>query len=73
MPSITISISDDEKKLLKKRADKNYFSLKEQIEDIIRRSCISMKNKSNKKDIKCDDKLVGVFSRSRRGRLRKRK
>ena len=69
---VTIEITDDEQKILKKRADKNYFSLKEQIEDIVRRSCISQKNKSTLKEIKCDDKLVGIFSRSRRGRKRKK-
>ncbi len=73
MPSQTIDISDEEKTILKKRADKNYFSLKEQIEDIVRRSCISQKNKSKYKTIKIDDKLVGIFSRERKGRPRKKK
>ena len=73
MPRITIEITDDEQKILKKRANKNYFSIKEQVEDIVRRSCISQKNKSSMKEVKCDDKLVGIFSRSRRGRPRKKK
>ena len=72
MSRITIDITDDEQKILKKRADKNYFSIKEQAEDIIRRSCISQKNKSSTKEIKCDDKLVGIFSRARSGRPRKK-
>ena len=72
MPRITVDISDDEKKILKKRADKNYFSLKEQIEDIIRRSCISAKKRAGMRKIKIDDKLVGIFSRERRGRKRKK-
>ena len=71
MPRITIEITDDEQKLLKKRADKSYFTLKEQIEDIVRRSCVSQKNKSNLKSFKCDDKLVGIFSRDSRGRKKK--
>ena len=72
MPRITIDITDDEKSVLKKRADKNYFSLKEQIEDIIRRSCISTKKSSGYKKIKVDDKLISIFSRERRGRKRKK-
>ena len=70
MPRVTINITENERKILKKRAKKNYFSLIEQIEDIIRRSCISQKNKYLK-DIKLDDKLIGIFSKSRRGRKRK--
>ena len=73
MPCITIDITDDEQKILKKRANKNFLSLTEQVEDIIRRSCISQKNKSSTQEIKCDDKLVSIFSRARQGRPRKRK
>ncbi len=73
MPRITVDITEDEKKILKKRADKNYFSLKEQVEDIVRRSCISTKKNAGIKQIKCDDKLVGIFSRARSGRPRKKK
>lgn len=72
MPRITVDITDDEKKILKKRADKNYFSLKEQIEDIIRRSCISSKKSQSYRKIKIDDKLISIFSRERRGRKRKK-
>ena len=71
MPNITITLSDEEKKIIKKRADKNYFSLKEQIEDIVRRSCIFAKKRAGMKQIKVDDRLVGIFSRQRRGRKRK--
>ncbi len=72
MPRLSINISDEEKNILKKRADKNYLSLCEQVEDIIRRSCISQKNKTSSKEIPVDDKLVSIFSRSRRGRKKKR-
>jgi len=72
MPRITVDITEEEQKILKKRADKNYFSVKEQIEDIVRRSCISTKKNSGIKQIKCDDKLVGIFSRARSGRPRKK-
>ena len=68
---LTISISDDEAKILRKRADKNYLTLTEQVEDIIRRSCISSKKKLGLQQIKIDDKLVSIFSRDRRGRKKK--
>jgi len=68
MPHLSIQISEDEQKILKRRADKNFLSLSEQAEDIIRRSCISQKNKSASKEIPCDDKLVSIFSRAKRGR-----
>ena len=41
---ITISLDDEELKILNKRAKKNLLTLKEQVEDIIRRSCISAKD-----------------------------
>lgn len=73
MPHISINISDEEKTILKKRADKNFLSLSEQAEDIIRRSCINQKNKSSAKEAPCDDKLVSIFSRARRGRQIKKR
>jgi len=73
MPSITINLDEDEKKILEKRAKKNLFSLKEQIEDILRRSAIRTKKGKGYKAIKIDDKLVTAFSREKRGRPRKKK
>jgi hypothetical protein len=70
---LTINLDDDEVKILKKRADKNFFSLKEQVEDIIRRSCITYKKSQKYQIIKVDDRLVGIFSRYRRGRKKKKK
>lgn len=72
MPKITINLDDDEVKILKKRAKKNLFSLREQIEDIIRRSCVTYTH-GTYKPIKFDDRLVAIFSRQRRGRKRKKK
>lgn len=70
----SITLDDDEIKILEKRAKKNMLSLKEQIEDIVRRSCVSYKKRQKKhKPLKTDDKLVNIFSRSRRGRPRKKK
>ena len=54
---------------LEKRAKKNMFTLSEQIEDILRRSCISKKTAQSQEKI--DDLLVGVFSRATRGRKRR--
>ena len=73
MPSITIDIGEEEKKILTKRAKKNLLTLRELIEDILRRSAISTKAKSKfPSSLKIDDKLVGIFSRERRGRKKKK-
>lgn len=52
--------------ILDKRAKKNMFTLSEQIEDILRRSCINLK-KGGYKAEKVDDALVAIFSREKRG------
>jgi len=70
---LTIDISDEEVKILEKRAKKNYLNLKEQVEDIVRRSCISTIKKANLQLIKIDDKLVSIFSREKRGRKKVKK
>ena len=64
---LTINLDEDEVKILKRRGKKNLLELKEQVEDIIRRSCMNSKNKTSPSD-KCDDSLVGIFSRNQRGR-----
>ena len=68
---LTISLNDKEVSLLNKRAKKNLLTLKEQVEDIIRRSCISTKT-TNSTTFKTDDKLVEIFSRDKRGRKKKK-
>lgn len=68
MPQITIDIDEDVKKIISKRADKNLLTLREQIEDILRKSAVRTKNTTASRDIKTDDKLVAIFSKSRRGR-----
>lgn len=73
MKRFTVSLSDNEIKILKKRAKKNFLSLTEQIENIIRRSCVSYKGGSIYKRVKPDDRLVQIFSREMRGRKKKRK
>jgi len=58
---ICIWLSNELLKDLEKRANKNMLSLPEQIEDILRRSCVNTKN--SVKEEKLDDLLVGMFSR----------
>ncbi|HUW43407.1 MAG TPA: hypothetical protein VMV95_00380 [Bacillota bacterium] len=72
MPSITINIDEDVKKILEKRAKKNLFSLKEQIQDILRRSAVNYKT-GTPTTIKVDDRLVEVFSRQKRAKKKKTK
>jgi len=67
---ITIRLNDSEVKILKKRAKKNMLQLREQVEDIVRRSCINSKSGGSQVE-KCDDKLIGIFSRQTAGRQRK--
>lgn len=71
MPSITISIDEEVKKIISKRAKKNMFTLREQIEDILRKSAVRTKAGTSKAT-KVDDKLVAAFSRDKRGRKKKK-
>ena len=68
---ITISLDKEELKILEKRAKKNLMTVKELVEDIIRRSCVAY-SKNKIKRVKIDDKLVSIFSREKRGRKRKK-
>lgn len=54
-------------KLLEKRAKKNLLTIEEQVEDIVRRSCVNTKN-IKKSEEKLDDLLVSIFSRKNTGR-----
>jgi len=67
---IYISLDDDVIRALEKRAKKNMFSLQEQVEDIIRRSCVNVKKNAQPED-KVDDLLLKMFSRKNSGRPRK--
>jgi len=57
---ICIFLSSELISKLEKRAKKNMFTLSEQIEDILRRSCITQKSTAEEK---LDDALVALFSR----------
>ena len=67
---IYIEITDEQEKILAKRAKKNLFTIKEQIEGIVRRSCINSPAKASK-STKIDDALVEIFSREKRGKWKK--
>ncbi|NCN51973.1 hypothetical protein GW931_03100 [archaeon] len=72
MSQITISIDEEVKKVLSKRAEKNFLTLKEQIEDILRKSAVRTKNAKSQNLPKLDDNLIGIFSRDKRGRKKKK-
>ncbi|MBS3084621.1 hypothetical protein J4411_01790 [Candidatus Pacearchaeota archaeon] len=71
MPQITISIDEEVKKILSKRAEKNLLTLKEQIEDILRESAVRTKSGSREAEPKIDDKLVSIFSRAKKSNTKK--
>lgn len=71
MPKLTIHIDEDVKKIISKRAKANLLTLREQIEDILRKSAVRTKKSGKYAYIKIDDRLVSVFSRERRGRKKK--
>jgi hypothetical protein len=71
MTNVSINLSKEEIKVLNKRAKSNLMSLREQVEDIIRRSVVSSRKRSYSV-VKVKDKLVGIFSRERKGRKPKR-
>jgi hypothetical protein len=69
---VSIFLSDDLLKLIDKRAKKNMQTISEQIEDILRKSCVQYKNgTSSSSSEKLDDRLVGIFSRKNTGRKKK--
>ena len=70
MPVIKINVDDEVLKKLKTRADKNFLSVAELVEDIVRRSCVNYKSSTSKR-VQVDDKLVDIFSREKRGRKKK--
>jgi len=67
--SITVELDLKVMKILEKRAKERFLTVKELIEDTVRRSTVSYK--SGKKPIKVDDRLVSIFSRQKSGRKRK--
>ncbi|PIN78140.1 hypothetical protein COV15_00575 [Candidatus Woesearchaeota archaeon CG10_big_fil_rev_8_21_14_0_10_34_12] len=66
---VSIFLDSDLLRIIGKRARKNLFTIPEQIEDILRRSCIRTKNAATPE--KLDDMLVSIFSRKKK-KLKKR-
>jgi len=66
---ICLFLSNDIINVLEKRSKKNMFTLSEQIQDILRRSC--MKKSTSLKTDNIDDLLIKCFSRSPKGRKKK--
>ncbi len=63
---VCIYLDSEVLKRIEKRAKKNLLTAEEQICDILRRSSLGIKPSAPKS--KCDDFLVSVFSRERKGR-----
>ena len=62
---VCLFLGNDLLKVLEKRARKKMMTLSEQIEDVLRRSCVNQINKTPKPKV-LDDMLVGIFSRGKR-------
>ncbi len=73
MTKVTIHLSEAEEKILSARAKKNLLTLQEQVEDIVRRSCVNYKELEKYTQVNPDDRLIEIFSRQTRGRKRKKK
>lgn len=72
MTNINIDLEKELYDEVNKRAKKNYQTIKELCQDIIRRSMITYKRSGGSKVVdKTDDSLISVFSRLKRGRKRK--
>ena len=70
--SMTIHLSEDVFKTVSKRAKKNMLTPEEQVEDIVRRSCVNTKNKNAEIKDNVDDIFLKLFSRKNCGRPKKK-
>jgi hypothetical protein len=64
---VCISLKPEILKMIERRAKKNILSIHEQVEDILRRSCVGMRKKAPGSE-KIDDLLVSIFSRRKYGK-----
>lgn len=62
---VCIFLDTDLLKIIEKRAKKSMFTIPEQIEDILRRSCVRTKSMKAQSE-KLDDMLITLFSRKKR-------
>jgi len=65
--TITVHLDSEIMKLVEKRARKNMLTPQEQIEDIVRRSCVNVKKTSSENEDKVDDVFLKLFSRKKSG------
>ena len=68
--TLTIHLDSEIMKIVEGRAKKNMLTAEEQIEDIIRRSCVNIKKTAGVED-NVDDLFLKLFSRKTCGRPRK--
>jgi GTPase Era involved in 16S rRNA processing len=71
--SYTIYLDKDIVYMIEKRAKKNMLNFNEQIEDILRRSCLSQKKSKGTEEKNLDDKFIALFSRRNMGRKKDEK
>ncbi len=69
--SITLHLDEEILKVIEKRAKKNMLTITEQIEDIVRRSCVNAKKSTAGTNDKVDDLFLKLFSRKKSGRPKK--
>ena len=69
--SVSLKIDSELYNELEKRAKKEFLEVDELIEDIIRRSMLTYRKGALMGNEKVDDKLIGIFSRSKRGRKKR--
>jgi len=67
--SMNVHLDSEVLKIIEKRAKKNILTAEEQVEDIIRRSCVSAKKTGEVTD-NVDDLFLKLFSRKTRGKPR---
>jgi len=70
--TFTIHLDSEVVKIIEKRAKKNLLTPVEQIEDIVRRSCVCQKNKQTSAVDNVDDIFLKLFSRKNTGRPKKK-
>ena len=68
--TLHVQIDSDVKKALESRAKKNYLELDELVSVILRRSVICSKKGIGEQ--KTDDVFINIFSKSRKGRKKKK-
>lgn len=72
MPTMTISIDEEVREVIAKRAKKNLLTVKEQVEEIVRQSAVRTKSGESASQLKADDRLVDIFSRQRPGKKKRK-